>query len=97
MNYTVHDQTFVILSTEGNKLVAAELEEQVALEIDRFRTADAWSVLVRGRLERVPEDEADRLDIPPETSWVPTMKYDVVRVRPDVITGRRFLLRRPEG
>lgn len=97
VNYTVRDQTFVILSAAGNKLLAAELHEPVALEIDRFRTADAWSVLVRGRLERVPEDEAERLDIPPEASWVPTMKYDVVRVRPDVVTGRRFLLHRPDA
>lgn len=97
VNYVIREGALAILSGAGNKLLAAELHEQVALEIDRFRRGDAWSVLVRGWLQHVPEDEAERLAVPEEASWVPTLKYDVVRVLPDVVTGRRFLLRPGAG
>jgi len=92
VNHAVVDRSLFIATGAGNKLLAAELHSQVALEIDRLDVHDAWSVLVRGRLRHLEEDEVERLDLP--TPWVPTFKYDVVQIVPEVVTGRRFFIER---
>jgi nitroimidazol reductase NimA-like FMN-containing flavoprotein (pyridoxamine 5'-phosphate oxidase superfamily) len=96
INYLVDGRTLLFRTASGNKLLAAALHSDVALEIDWHDDLSAWSVVVRGRLRRLPEDEAERVDDLPLQPWVPTLKYDVVELAPEVVTGRRFLLNRPE-
>lgn len=93
INYAVVDQTLVFRTAAGGKLLAAELHADVALEIDWFGEDDAWSVMVRGTLQHLDEDEAERLDGLGDWTWVPTYKYDLIRVVPSVVTGRQFFLR----
>ena len=84
-------------TASGNKLLAAALHSDVAFEIDWHGDESAWSVVVRGRLHRLAEDEAERVEGRLPQSWIPTPKYDVIELQPDAVTGRRFLLQRPEA
>jgi hypothetical protein len=68
----------------------------VALEIDWHDETSAWSVVARGHLEQLPEDQAHRVDDLTLHSWVPTLKYDVVELVPESLNGRRFYLERDE-
>lgn len=93
INYAVVEGSLVFRTAAGGKLLAAELHSEVALEIDRFNETDAWSVLVRGRLRHLEEDEAERLADVGDWTWVPTLKYDLIEVVPTAVTGRYFFLR----
>lgn len=90
INYAVDDGELLFRTTAGNKLLAAALGSEVALEIDWHEDDRAWSVLARGRLRVLDEVEEHRLDGLSLRPWVPTLKYDVVGLRPTAITGRAF-------
>lgn len=94
LNYVIDGRTILFRTEPGNKLLAAELHSEVAFEVDWYDPDTAWSVLARGRLRRLGEDEEHRLDASTLHPWVATDKYDVIEVQPDVVTGRRFLLTR---
>jgi nitroimidazol reductase NimA-like FMN-containing flavoprotein (pyridoxamine 5'-phosphate oxidase superfamily) len=94
INYTVEDRSILFRTAAGNKLLAAELESEVAFEIDWVGEDSAWSVLARGHLRHLDEAEEERLSALREHPWVPSLKYDHVELTPAVVTGRRFLLRR---
>ena len=96
INYVVDGRALLFRTASGNKLLAAALHSDVALEIDWHDDLTAWSVVARGRMRRLQEDEAHRVESLPLRAWVSTPKFDVVELRPDVVTGRRFLLQRPE-
>lgn len=97
INYVVDGRSLLFRTSEGNKLLAAALESDVAFEIDWYDATAAWSVVARGRLRMLGEDEQHRADGLPLHPWVPTLKYDVVELTPEVVTGREFHLRRGEG
>jgi uncharacterized protein len=94
INYVADGRSLLFRTASGNKLLAAALHSDVALEIDWHDDLAAWSVVARGRMRRLQEDEAHRVEALPLRPWVPTLKYDVVELRPDVVTGKRFLLQR---
>ena len=94
INYVADGRSLLFRTASGNKLLAAALHSEVALEIDWHDDLAAWSVVARGHMHRLPEDEAHRVDSLPLRAWLPTLKYDVVELRPDVVTGRRFVLQR---
>jgi nitroimidazol reductase NimA-like FMN-containing flavoprotein (pyridoxamine 5'-phosphate oxidase superfamily) len=96
INYVTDGRSVLFRTASGNKLLAAALHSDVALEIDWHDDRTAWSVVVRGHLHRVPEDEEHRVEQLPLHPWVPTLKYDVVELVPEVVTGRWFHLRRDE-
>ncbi len=96
INYVVDGRALLFRTAAGNKLLAAALSSDVAFEIDWRDEVSAWSVEVRGHLRRLEEDEQHRLDGLTEQSWIPTRRDEVVELVPDVVTGRRFLLRRSE-
>ena len=94
VNYVVDGRTLLFRTASGGKLLAAALGSDVAFEIDWHDHDEAWSVVVRGRVRQLAEDEAHRADGLALEPWVPTLKYDVVEVQPQSVTGRRFMLRR---
>ncbi len=96
INYLVDDRSLMFRTASGSKLLAAALHSDVALEIDWHDDLAAWSVVVRGQLRRLAEDEQYRVDALPRRSWIPTLTYDVVELVPSAVTGRRFRLRRGE-
>jgi nitroimidazol reductase NimA-like FMN-containing flavoprotein (pyridoxamine 5'-phosphate oxidase superfamily) len=89
VNYVVSDGALLVATGEGNKLLAAELGAEAALQIDDLTGEEAWSVLARGPLRHLDEARADELDVA-AASWLPTLKYDVIELVPTSVTGRRF-------
>ena len=96
VNYVVDNRSLLIRTGSGNKLLAAVLQSDVAFEIDWRDDQSAWSVVARGRMRQLGEDEERRADDHAERPWVTTPKYDVIELQPDVVTGRRFRLHVPE-
>lgn len=96
LNYAVDDRAILMRTHSGNKLLAAALNTDVAFEIDWYDDHSAWSVLARGRLRRLPEYERHRAAGLGLDSWVPVRREEVIELEPEVVTGRRFYLRRPE-
>ncbi len=95
INYAVDHDTLLFRTAEGSKLLAVEMNPDVAFEIDEFDDEHATSVVVRGVARHLGEDEEHRAENVPLRPWVPTLKYDVVEIRPTEISGRRFELSRP--
>jgi nitroimidazol reductase NimA-like FMN-containing flavoprotein (pyridoxamine 5'-phosphate oxidase superfamily) len=97
INYVVDNRSLLFRTASGSKLLAAALHSDVALEIDWHDDLAAWSVVARGQLRRLTEDEQHRLDaLPPRQPWIQLLAYDVVELVPTAVTGRRFQLQRPE-
>jgi uncharacterized protein len=95
INYVAAGETLLFRTAEGSKLLGVAMGSQVALEIDRLEEKTARSVVVRGSTRLLPEDEVDAVDEMAQFSWVPTLKYNVVEVIPEKVTGRLFQLDRP--
>ena len=96
VNYVVDGRSLLFRTGSGNKLLAAALQSDVAFEIDWHDDLAAWSVLARGHLRRLEEDEEHRAESLRLQPWVQSPKYDVVELTPEAVTGRRFRLHRPE-
>jgi nitroimidazol reductase NimA-like FMN-containing flavoprotein (pyridoxamine 5'-phosphate oxidase superfamily) len=96
VNFVVDGRTLLFRTAAGNKLLAAAMASEVAFEIDERAEESAWSVVVRGHLRRLEEDEQHRLDDLPEHSWIPTRRDEVIDLVPEAVTGRRFVLSHPE-
>jgi nitroimidazol reductase NimA-like FMN-containing flavoprotein (pyridoxamine 5'-phosphate oxidase superfamily) len=95
VNYAVDHDTLLFRTAEGSKLLGVEMNPDVAFEIDEFDEHRARSVIIRGTARHLPEDEEHRAENVPLRPWVPTLKYDVVEIRPTEISGRTFELSRP--
>ena len=95
INYAVDGDTLLFRTAEGSKLLGVEMNPDVAFEIDEFDEQHARSVILRGLARHLGEDEEHRAENVPLRPWVPTLKYDVVEIRPTEISGRAFELSRP--
>lgn len=93
INFVSDGGALLFRTASGNKLLAAALHSPVALEIDWHDEHTAWSVVARGHLRQLEEDEEHRVDSLPLHPWVPTLKYDVVELAPESVSGRFFRLR----
>jgi nitroimidazol reductase NimA-like FMN-containing flavoprotein (pyridoxamine 5'-phosphate oxidase superfamily) len=93
INYAVDGETIMFRTAPGTKLLELAINDRVAFEIDDHDEHEAWSVVVKGRAERVERqsemDAAESLGLQP---WIPTLKYRWVRIWPVEVTGRRFTL-----
>ncbi|WP_313357312.1 pyridoxamine 5'-phosphate oxidase family protein [Microbacterium sp.] len=91
INFVTDGTSIVFRTAEGSKLIELTVNHEVLFEVDEHTDADAWSVIVRGSahtLDTLDEREAaDRLGLKP---WVPTLKYNYVRIRPSSVSGRAF-------
>jgi nitroimidazol reductase NimA-like FMN-containing flavoprotein (pyridoxamine 5'-phosphate oxidase superfamily) len=94
VNYAYcEDGDIVFRTSEGTKLHAATERAIVAFEVDWYDLSgrQGWSVLVIGRASAVC-DEADvaRLEALGIAPWADAERRRYVRVRPEMITGRRI-------
>jgi nitroimidazol reductase NimA-like FMN-containing flavoprotein (pyridoxamine 5'-phosphate oxidase superfamily) len=101
INYVADHGTIVFRTNEGTKLAGAVLGLAVAFEIDGYDPGqgEAWSVVVKGRAMEV-EQLLGRFEVAdlPLFPWHAGPKFRVVRIEPDEVTGRRFVVvedRRP--
>jgi nitroimidazol reductase NimA-like FMN-containing flavoprotein (pyridoxamine 5'-phosphate oxidase superfamily) len=101
INYVADHGTIVFRTNEGTKLAGAVLGLAVAFEIDGYdpEQGEAWGVVVKGRAMEV-EQLLGRFEVAdlPLFPWHAGPKFRVVRIEPDEVTGRRFLVvedRRP--
>jgi nitroimidazol reductase NimA-like FMN-containing flavoprotein (pyridoxamine 5'-phosphate oxidase superfamily) len=96
VNFALLDEDVVFLTTAGSKLEAAEGEEVMAFEVDDIDPANqsGWSVLVQGLASVIddPEElaEARTLGLEP---WAPAARFQFVRIRAELVSGRRLLPR----
>ena len=95
INYLVDRGTIVFRTNEGTKLAGAVLGLAVAFEIDGYdpQAGEAWSVVVKGRAVEV-EQLLGRFEVAdlPLFPWHAGPKYRIVRIEPDDVTGRRFVV-----
>ncbi len=97
LNFTVHDN-FVLVRIGPGRLSELASGSLVAFEVDHVepRPGQAWSVLVRGLASPVAPGET-----PPDAwmpqPWVPEPGEQILAIRPDIVTGRRFRLVLPNG
>ena len=94
VNYGFLDDDVVFRTAPGSKLTAALEGAVVAFQVDRSDPVlqSGWSVLVRGRADVLsdPEDliRAGRLGLRPTA---PGERPFFVRIRSEMVSGRRFL------
>jgi len=92
VNYALLDGDIVFRSSPGSKLTAAAQRAVVAFEVDDVDnpTDSAWSVLVVGPASEITEEpeiaRARSLPLPP---WAPDSKCHYIRVRSELVSGRR--------
>ncbi len=90
VNYGVDGDTLLFRTAEGDKLLGVVMHPDVVFEIDEHDGERAHSVVVRGTARRLEEDEEHRADDIGLQSWLGTLKYNVVEIRPDSLSGRAF-------
>lgn len=91
VNYVVDGSTLLFRTAPGTKLVELTARDTVAFEIDGWTERSAWSVVVKGTAARLEHQaDIDRADALPLVPWVPTLKYQYVRIIPTLVSGRRF-------
>jgi nitroimidazol reductase NimA-like FMN-containing flavoprotein (pyridoxamine 5'-phosphate oxidase superfamily) len=95
VNFMVHDRTILFRTAPGSKLEAIGSRPNVAFEVDEHGPIWVWSVIVRGRAERMSrDDEIESSGVLDLESWSPDEKYNYVRITPTRLSGRRFPLPR---
>lgn len=94
VNYVVDEKNNIYFrSAEGSKLFTIALNHEVLFEVDAHTDDAAWSVVVKGEAEVVQDlDEIHHADSLPLRAWIPTLKYNYVRISADEVTGRAFQL-----
>jgi nitroimidazol reductase NimA-like FMN-containing flavoprotein (pyridoxamine 5'-phosphate oxidase superfamily) len=91
VNYTCWDQDIVFRSAPGTKLRAASAGAVIAFEIDSWDATlgSGWSVLAIGRAEEI--DRIEGVDDEREPTPAASGRRDhLVRLRPELLTGRRI-------
>ena len=101
VNFAVQNGTVLFRTAEGTKLAASVLGVAVAFEIDGYDRAagEAWSVVVKGEAVEIEQvlGRFDAADLP-LFPWHASPKHRFVRIEPQSVTGRRFVVvedRRP--
>ena len=94
INFAVDGQTLLFNTAPGEKLLSIALGTSIAFEVDEVGDSEARSVVVRGSMRRLEEDEAHRAERVHLRPWIATEKYEVLELMPSVVTGRWFRLDR---
>ncbi len=94
VNYAYVDGDVLFRTGEGTKLDAATQRAVIAFEVDAYdtETRSGWSVLVVGRSTMITDPhELDRLHSYEINAWANGDRSNYVRLRPELITGRRIV------
>jgi nitroimidazol reductase NimA-like FMN-containing flavoprotein (pyridoxamine 5'-phosphate oxidase superfamily) len=93
VNYAVVDDDIVFLTGDGLKLRAALENTVVAFEVDHLDEAldYGWSVLVVGVAKEVAEAERAGLGPIRVRPWAGGDRTHLVRIHPEMISGRRIV------
>jgi uncharacterized protein len=94
VNFAVDEESLLIRTAPGDKLLGVALGGPVAFEADRVEDSHATSVVVRGSARILEEDEAHRADAVGLRSWVADDRFHVVEVTAGHISGRGYRLDR---
>lgn len=92
VNFGVDGDRLLFRTAEGDKLLGVVMNPEVVFEIDEHDDREAHSVVVRGTARRLEEDEEHRADEIGLDSWLGTVKFNVVEIRPTSLSGRAFRL-----
>jgi nitroimidazol reductase NimA-like FMN-containing flavoprotein (pyridoxamine 5'-phosphate oxidase superfamily) len=89
VNYTTIGGDVVFRTGEGTKLRAALEHAVVAFEVDHIDPVyhQGWSVQIIGMADEIDPEWGERLAVTP---WAPGHRHHVIRIRPEMITGRRI-------
>jgi nitroimidazol reductase NimA-like FMN-containing flavoprotein (pyridoxamine 5'-phosphate oxidase superfamily) len=93
INFLVDRATIVFRTAEGSKLAAVVISPIVAFEADGYDAdvGEAWSVVLKGRAQEIKNlYELVETATFPLFPWQAGPKHRVVRIVPEVISGRRF-------
>lgn len=91
VNFTAHQGSLYLRTARDAKLLHIAHHPTVAFEIDGNDGGEWWSVVVRGRAERVTrEDDIRESGVRALPTWSPHPKHYVVRITAETVTGRRF-------
>ncbi|WP_020576615.1 pyridoxamine 5'-phosphate oxidase family protein [Actinopolymorpha alba] len=93
VNFVLDGDSVVIRTAVGSKLAAAARNSIVAFEVDDIdlKYQRGWSVTVVGHAEMVTDtSEIDRLSTLPLRPWAPGERNHFVRIRMELIHGRRI-------
>jgi len=91
LNYLLGEHVLYFRSAPGDKLAAIGANPAVAFEADGVFARNRWSVVIRGSAYRVNYDsEIEASGVMALDSYLPTDKWNYVRIDPLSITGRRF-------
>lgn len=94
IDYLAVDKVIYFRSAPGRKLVELTADPVVAFEADGILDRRRWSVVVRGRANRLNSDpEIEASGVLHLKSHSPTAKWNYVGITPSSITGRRFISR----
>jgi nitroimidazol reductase NimA-like FMN-containing flavoprotein (pyridoxamine 5'-phosphate oxidase superfamily) len=96
VNFALLDEDVVFQTTAGSKLEAAEGEEVMAFEADDIDPVHqaGWSVLVQGLASVLTDpDELARARALGLEPWAPGARFQFVRIRAELVSGRRLLPR----
>lgn len=97
VNFMVTERQLYLRSAPGAKLVDIAHAPNVAFEVDGASGREHWSVVVRGRAERMSYDdeihESGVLELHTLTS---SAKWNYVRIAPRTLSGRRFTTQRDQ-
>jgi uncharacterized protein len=87
--YTIVDGDVVFRTGRGTKLAAALRGAVVAFEVDHvdLMWRQGWSVHAVGRAEEIHGQAADAA---PVAAWAPGDRHHTIRIRPELLTGRRI-------
>lgn len=92
VNFVVMDGDIVFRSSPGSKLTSAAQRAIVAFEVDDTDAMyhSGWSVLVVGPAHEITDPaELAKAQSLPLTPWAPGAKGHYIRIRSEIISGRR--------
>jgi uncharacterized protein len=92
--FDVSSKSVVFRSARGSKFTALLLSGRAAFEIDGIEPADetGWSVIVLGVAEEITNSaDIHRLEHLGLRPWAPGDKPHWIRIRTNVVSGRRIL------
>ncbi|WP_203433154.1 pyridoxamine 5'-phosphate oxidase family protein [Jiangella asiatica] len=96
VNFVLDGDDVIIRTGVGSKLAQAARSAVVAFEGDQYDEAalTGWSVVLVGRAEPVGDEaERHRLSTLGLTPWAPGDRPHFIRIRPEIVRGRRIVSR----